>query len=103
MITGFDLLSDALFILRLTVSYVWVSSELLLEFSFRSCESGASGIAMTGADDAHGSVLVSMVVHSARAADMECLYVHHCSHSCHRDACYRVWPMPVFLAGFSSK
>jgi hypothetical protein len=35
-----------------------------------------SGIAMTGADDAHRSVLVSMIVHSVRAADMECLYVH---------------------------
>jgi hypothetical protein len=41
MITGFDLLSDALFILRLTVSYVWVSSGLQLEFFFRSCASGA--------------------------------------------------------------
>jgi hypothetical protein len=41
MITGFGLLSDALFILRLTVSYVWVCSGLLLEFFFRSCGSGA--------------------------------------------------------------
>jgi hypothetical protein len=24
------------------------------------------------------------------------------SHSCHRDACYRVWPMPVFLARVSN-
>ena len=53
---------------------------------------------MIGADDAHGSVLVSMIVHSARAADMEMSLCSSIFHSCHRDVRYRVWPMPVFLA-----
>lgn len=57
---------------------------------------------MTGADDAHGSVLVSMIVHSARAADMEMSLCSSIFHSCHRDVRYRVWPMPVFLAGLSN-
>jgi hypothetical protein len=34
MIMGVDLFSDALFMLRLTVSYVWVSSGVSMEFFF---------------------------------------------------------------------